>query len=475
MRFFVLLALAAASCARPLPIARQQWMLEEVASRYHSFFDDKHDPDPAHDVGVMRPRFGLPAIAQTGAAFELALLERGGPQTIRAALIAHALTDEQAAACLNGASLPGSLIEGCWPLALDAPVRDAVERGVAVARVTAHTASAPPAGGYDLYVESPVDAPARLPRAVWLRSDDPGALAAVQVAQLSDLHVGKGRSKQQSEIHQHLERVIADVNELRPDVVLITGDVFQNGNNERLPAEALKLLESVEAPILAILGNHDHGFDSQAFTARHYGPGWEAFARAFHPYLHFEVTLGGWDFVGFDSGPSEFSPLVLTRGLLPETVAELHADVERSFVAHHRGVVLFSHAPTRALYGGSKPTDKRGVVGKMLYGATAFERVLLDAASRGQRVLHLAGHTHWNDVFESKVDPKHGLEFVRWDHARLGAEPQEVTGKACLITTQSCSHTTYPRKDNGKGYGFAWLTLGDQDPILNFHRYAAAP
>ncbi|HZS38995.1 MAG TPA: metallophosphoesterase [Polyangia bacterium] len=468
MRFLVLAALGAASCARPLPIARQDWMLEEVASRYHSFFDEKHDPDPAHDVGVMRPRFGLPAIAQAGAAFEIDLLERGGPQAIRAALVTHALADEQAAACLSG-----SLMEGCWPLALDAVEREPLERGVALARVTAH--AAPPAGGYDLYVESPVDAPARLPRAVWLRDADPAALAEVQVAQLSDLHVGKGGTKLQSEIRQHLERVIADLNELRPDVVIITGDVFQDGNNQKLPAEALKLLETVEAPILAILGNHDHGFDSEAFSAKRYGTGWESFARAFHAYLHFQVTIGGWDFIGFDSGPSEFSPLVLTRGLLPETVAELHADVERSFEAHHRGVLLFSHAPSRALYNGSKPTDKRGVVGKMLYGGTAFERVLLDAAARGQRVLHLAGHTHWNDVFESKIDPKRGLEFVRWDHARLGAAPQEVVGKACLITTQSCSHTTYPRKDNGKGYGFAWLTLGDQDPVLNFHRYATLP
>lgn len=463
-----------ASCARPLPIARPGWMIEEVASRYHSFFVEKNDPDPKHDVGVLRPRFGLPAIAQAGAAIEIDLLERGGPQTIQAALVRHQLTDEQAAACLrDGAPPPAE--SGCFPLSLDAPERESIERGVAVARSIARSPIAPPPGGYDLYVLSPVDAPARLPRAVWLRADDPAAIAELGVAQLSDLHIGKGSKDLRAQIKQHLEHVIADLNQLRPDVVVITGDVFQNGNDQKLPAEALALLETVDAPILAILGNHDHGFDSEAFSARRYGAGWEAFARAFHAYLHFQVTLGGYDFIGFDSGPSEFSPLVLTRGLLPETVDELHADVERSFAAHHRGVVLFSHAPSRALFNGSKPSDKRGVVGKMLYGGPAFERVLLDAAKRGQRVLHLAGHTHWNDVFESKVDPKHGLEFVRWDHARLGAAPQEVVGKACLITTQSCSHTTYPRKDNGKGYGFAWLTLGDQDPVINFHRYAAAP
>ena len=44
-----------------------------------------------------------------------------------------------------------------------------------------------------------------------------------------------------------------------------------------------------------------------------YGAGWSNFARAFHPSLLYSMTLDGWEFIGFDSGPSEFSARVLTR------------------------------------------------------------------------------------------------------------------------------------------------------------------
>ena len=61
------------------------------------------DPDPTHDVGLLRPRFGLPAIAQAGSAFPLELLERGGPAVTRAALLSPDVDDATAERCLAGA------------------------------------------------------------------------------------------------------------------------------------------------------------------------------------------------------------------------------------------------------------------------------------------------------------------------------------------------------------------------------------
>lgn len=465
-----LAALALASCARPLPIHRDDWMLQEVANRYAQFFDAKHDPDPQHDVGILRPRFGLPAVTRVDGAFELELLERGGPQPVRAALVSPSVSDDDAAACARGKSVPN-----CWPLALTQTTREPIERGVAVAKVSARVQA--PVGGYDLVIDSPVDLPSRVTRAVWLREDDPSQLGEIHVVQLTDLHVGKGNAHQQASIHDHLERVVADVNALKPDLVIVTGDVVNQGNDGKLEKDAVALLEQIDSPMLAVLGNHDHGFDADAFSAQRYGVGWEHFARAFHPYLHFTMSLGGWDFIGFDTGPSEFSPLVLTRGLLPETVDELRAEIDQSFKLGHKGVVLFSHAPSRALYGGANESTKKGVVGQMLYGGPAFEKMLLEAAKRGQRVLHLAGHTHWNDVFEARPDGKkdEALQFVRWDHKKLWPGAHEIVGYACLITTQSCSHSSFPQKDNARGYGFIALTLSSGDPMLDFHRYDAQP
>ena len=45
-----------------------------------------------------------------------------------------------------------------------------------------------------------------------------------RIVQLSDLHCG-----QQFFLPQHLERAIAEVNEMEPDVVVISGDLTSNG------------------------------------------------------------------------------------------------------------------------------------------------------------------------------------------------------------------------------------------------------
>ena len=77
-------------------------------------------------------------------------------------------------------------------------------------------------------------------------------------------------------------------------------------------------------------------------------------------------------------------------------------------------------------------------------GGRAFERVLLRAAGRGQRVLHLSGHTHWTDLYE--LQTHRGDAFVRWDHAQFEAGPQTILGNAALINTQSATHSGVGRR-----------------------------
>src|SRR6185312_875269 len=140
MRWLPVLGLVVvAGCAAPLAVHRQDAVLAEVDAHYRAFYPADGDPDPKHDAGLLRPRFGLPAIAQAGQPFAVEWLERGGPATVRAALIAPTVTD------------------------------------------------APP-GGYDLYMHPACDAATRAPNAVWLRADDPATLGQVRVVHLSDIH-----------------------------------------------------------------------------------------------------------------------------------------------------------------------------------------------------------------------------------------------------------------------------------------------
>ncbi len=419
-------------CAAPLPIERRDYLLGQMAARYREFFPADGDPDLKRDSGLVEPRFGLPAIVQVGAPFDVVLLERNQPPLVSAQLCQQSK---------------------CWPLALDDRRVTRVADHVDEVRYRARSAAPP--GGYDLLVESPADAPARAPRAVWLTVDDPAAPRPLRVIQLNDLHIGKGVAH----LDERLAQVIYQINLLHPDVVLVPGDLSNIGTEALQPPRARELLLGIDAPLLAIVGNHDLGFDS--FSRVEYGTGWSNFARSFHASLEMERVLGGWQFIGFDTGPSTFNPRIMTRGLLPEVVEQLRGEIERA--KNLRGVILFSHAPTRAAITGDGP----GPFGRMKWGAAELERIMLDAAARGQRVLHLSGHTHWSDLFEDRDG-----RFVRW--RKLSPCLQPIEGKAALITTQAAGHSGISFKESAHGWGFTELILDanvDRPPRVAFHRY----
>ncbi len=75
----------------------------------------------------------------------------------------------------------------------------------------------------------------------------------LRIAQLSDIHVGRNTPD---------GRVIAavrELNALEPDLVVLTGDFV---TSRRDPYSRVgQLLEGIEAPAFAVLGNHDHWSD----------------------------------------------------------------------------------------------------------------------------------------------------------------------------------------------------------------------
>jgi hypothetical protein len=104
--------------------------------------------------------------------------------------------------------------------------------------------------------------------------------------------------------------------------------------------------------------------------------------------------------------------------------------------------------------------------------------MLLTAAARGQRVLHLAGHTHWDDVFEAQpvengLGGTGGLGFVRWPDGAGDGVAAAIHGKAAMVTTQAATHAGPWPKASAKGYGFTTIVLGDGDPVVLFHRHDA--
>ena len=92
----------------------------------------------------------------------------------------------------------------------------------------------------------------------------PRALHALRIVQISDIHVGQNLGRAE------LERFVAQVNALAPDLLCITGDIADAPSADL--EGFLPLLAKLQARygIFAILGNHDHyaGADHVAAALR---------------------------------------------------------------------------------------------------------------------------------------------------------------------------------------------------------------
>jgi len=81
----------------------------------------------------------------------------------------------------------------------------------------------------------------------------PVSFEGTKIVQVSDIHLGSWTNKRK------LEEVVEQVNQLRPDIIFFTGDMFNYTTKEGTGFKTI--LKRLHAPlgIIAILGNHDYG------------------------------------------------------------------------------------------------------------------------------------------------------------------------------------------------------------------------
>lgn len=88
----------------------------------------------------------------------------------------------------------------------------------------------------------------------------PKALDGFRIAHLSDLHYGPMVDA------RHLQRAIEIANELRPDMIALTGDYISQERAFAAPcAEIVGRLKATSG-VYAVLGNHDHWTDAKLIT-----------------------------------------------------------------------------------------------------------------------------------------------------------------------------------------------------------------
>jgi 3',5'-cyclic-AMP phosphodiesterase len=140
-----------------------------------------------------------------------------------------------------------------------------------------------------------------------------------RIVQLSDPHCG-----QQFFLPQHLERAITEVNELSPDVVVVSGDLTSNGFKDEYVL-AREYLNRVECESMVVIpGNHD---------SRNVG------------YVHFEQLFGARNsvlrvgeatIVAVDSSEPDLDNGQIGRGRYRLIEEAFMAPAElRVFVLHH--------------------------------------------------------------------------------------------------------------------------------------------
>jgi predicted MPP superfamily phosphohydrolase len=86
----------------------------------------------------------------------------------------------------------------------------------------------------------------------------PPELDGLRIAHLSDFHLGMP-----SRGAVAVERAVGWVEERRPDLVCLSGDLLSRGSGERRLRE---LLERLPEPAFAILGNHDYAISRDPFS-----------------------------------------------------------------------------------------------------------------------------------------------------------------------------------------------------------------
>jgi predicted MPP superfamily phosphohydrolase len=180
-------------------------------------------------------------------------------------------------------------------------------------------------------------------------ADWPAGQPPLRLLLLSDIHVAGPDMPP-----ERLERIVGELNRLKPDLVLIAGDLVsekRSATHIYTPAEIVAPLGGLRAPLGVVVapGNHDHWFKPDALRG-------EMEKRGLRVLQNEAVKLGPLviggvddDYSGHDDVPATFAamdrlgagvPLLLTHS--PDIIPDLPRPVAAVFAGHtHCGQIRF--------------------------------------------------------------------------------------------------------------------------------------
>lgn len=194
-----------------------------------------------------------------------------------------------------------------------------------------------------------------------VQTSDNALPGGMKIVLASDLHLGAVGSE------KRLEKIVEEINRENPDLVCLTGDIFNDDYAAiQNPEKAIRLLQSIQSEfgVYACLGNHDAG---------------SGFDRMLSFLEESDIHLLNDEFVVIDerlilAGRLDPSPIGGFDGLQRKSVSEVFASLEHT----NMPVVVMDHTPS--------------LLGEY------------EARKGGEGVdLILSGHTHRGQVFPGSL------------------------------------------------------------------------
>jgi 3',5'-cyclic AMP phosphodiesterase CpdA len=193
------------------------------------------------------------------------------------------------------------------------------------------------------------------------------------IVHISDLHFGWPY------VEEVGEAVLGTIEEVRPEAVVVSGDLVQRGDFPRLWEQAKTFLSRLARPFLVVPGNHDI-------------PLWNPIRRLFRPFAYFRR------YVGRDLDPVLHVPGAVIAGIstprwwtidLGHVGCSQLARARRALEAAPPGALRVV-----ALHHGLLPQEKAGLTRHHVRG---HERAIRAFSDMGVRLV-LSGHNHYPHV-----------------------------------------------------------------------------
>ncbi|MBX5466168.1 MAG: metallophosphoesterase [Firmicutes bacterium] len=213
----------------------------------------------------------------------------------------------------------------------------------------------------------------------------------MRLVHLSDLHLEPAPEALFPGVEAVLDKAAAAVRALRPDLVVVTGDLTSFGGLRQSDLAQVKhWLDALDLPYVAIAGNHDLGASPER-AARH--PETEAYEPVPWAKTHFGQVFGKAPVVALDLGAVALVAFSLRAGDPDGTLPALRAALGR----YAKPVILAGHYPLSPVRtAGPCGASSADATGSFLPELVKPLWPLVEAFPQVR--LYLAGHVHVNSA-----------------------------------------------------------------------------